>query len=466
MADVVTPDREETPPWTQGALIPLQITDLSHEGEGIGHYQDRVVFVPSTVPGDEVEIRLVQVKPRYAHGLVKQITQPSPHRIRPACIVADKCGGCQWQHVAYDLQLQIKHQLVQQSLERIGKLDLPAPEPILGAESSLRYRNKVTYPIDLGQEGQIRMGYYQLGTHQLINLNQCPVQDERLDVFLQQIKQDLQTAGWSVYNERNHTGSLRHLGLRIGRRTGEVLLTLVVHDPKLKGLPEWGQRWLDRYPNLVGVCLNINPKRTNAIFGPDTQVVAGRESLREEFAGFSLWIDSTSFFQIYTEQAERLFLWIVSQLDLKGDERVMDAYCGIGTLSLPMSQQVRHVIGIESHPAAVRQARQSAQSNQIQNADFVCGKVETTLPSLPPADIVLLDPPRRGCDRAVLDTLLLRQPQRIVYISCHAATLARDLQILTAGGHYKVRQWRAADFFPQTVHVETVVFLDRQAPLE
>ncbi|MEN9238284.1 MAG: 23S rRNA (uracil(1939)-C(5))-methyltransferase RlmD, partial [Thermostichus sp. DG_1_6_bins_120] len=359
------------------------------------------------------------------------------------------------------MQLAIKQQILADALQRIGGIPLPEPVPILGSLQPLRYRNKVTYPIAKPAGQPLRMGYYQTGSHRLVNLNQCPVQDERLDVFLKEIKQDLQETGWSVYEESRHQGDLRHLSLRIGRRTREVLLTLVSCSHRLPGLETWARRWLERYPDLVGVCLNLNPTRTNVIFGPHTEVIAGRGALREEFAGLSLWIDSTSFFQVNTEQAEAFFTWIADQLHLQGEETILDAYCGIGTLTLLLAQGAKRVIGVESLPAAVLQARYNAQFNNITSVQFFQGTVEQVLPTLPPTDIVVLDPPRRGCDRQVLDTLLLRQPQRLVYISCHPATLARDLQILLAEGSYRLTQWRAADFFPQTGHVEGVAFLER-----
>ncbi|NJK64271.1 MAG: 23S rRNA (uracil(1939)-C(5))-methyltransferase RlmD [Synechococcaceae cyanobacterium SM2_3_1] len=447
--------------WQPGSIVPLQITALTSEGDGVGHIQGRVVFVPQAVPGDELEVKLVKVKPSYAQAVPVAIQTPSAHRIQPACIVADKCGGCQWQQVAYAKQLQAKQEAVQDALQRIGKLGLPPPLPIMGADAVLHYRNKVTYPIQTRPDGRLVMGYYQRGSHHLINLNQCPVQDQRLDVYLQEIKQDLQRTGWPVYDEHTHTGSLRHLGLRIGRRTGQVLITLVVREANLPGLENWAQAWLQRYPDLVGVCVNVNAARTNAIFGPKTEVIAGVATLQEIFADLTLTLDSTSFFQVYTEQAEHFFTWIVEEMHLQGTATVVDAYCGIGTLSLLVAPQVRRVIGIESHAAAVARAEQNSAANQLDNLDFHPGKVEAILPLLQDVDQVILDPPRKGCDGEVLKALQQLQPQQIVYISCHAATLARDLQPLIQNQQYSIRQWRAADFFPQTGHVESVVFLQR-----
>ncbi len=452
-------------PVKPGDLLSLEITDLTPQGDGIAHTaglgQGRVVFVSQAVPGDQVVAQITEIKRNYLVGRIRSLIAPSPERVRPACIVADKCGGCQWQHVSYAQQLVTKQQILRDALERIGGLTLPEPVPILGSPQPLRYRNKVTYPIAKAAGQPLRMGYYQRGSHRLVNLNQCPVQDERLDVFLSEIKRDLQATGWSVYDESRHQGHLRHLGLRIGRRTREVLLTLVSCSRDLPHLESWAERWMQRYPDLVGVCLNLNPARTNAIFGPQTEVIAGRGSLREEFAGFSLWIDSTSFFQVNTEQAEAFFTWIADQLNLRGEETILDAYCGIGTLTLLLAQRAKRVMGVEALPEAVAQARYNARFNHLSAVQFFEGTVEQVLPTLPPADIVVLDPPRRGCDRQVLESLKLRRSPRLVYISCHPATLARDLQILLAEGSYHLTQWRAADFFPQTGHVEGVAFLER-----
>ena len=259
--DEPTPDL-----WRQGELVEVSITDLNDTGEGVGRLGGRVVFVPDTVTGDRVLVRLVRVKPNYATGKLHQVLEESPHRIRAKCMVADKCGGCQWQHIASEYQQSAKHNLVVQALERIGGFRSAPVAPILTGDSSLAYRNKATYPLKRSSTGQVQAGYYQKGSHQLINLNQCPVQDSRLNPLLAEIKQDIQQLGWSVYDERRHQGRLRHLSLRIGRRTGEMLLTLIATDWNLKDLEVQAQKWLTRYPKLVGIFVNRNPNRTNVIF--------------------------------------------------------------------------------------------------------------------------------------------------------------------------------------------------------
>lgn len=448
--------------WQQGQLVEVTVSDLSDSGDGVGRFQGRVVFVPDTVPGDRALVRLVRVKPQYAHGKLHELREASAHRIRPSCIVADKCGGCQWQHIAYEYQLEAKRNQVIQAMERIGGIHQPPVAPVLTGADSLGYRNKATYPLRRSSTGLVQAGYYQKGSHQLINLNQCPVQDSRLNPLLSEVKQDIQRRGWGIYDEKLHRGKLRHLSLRIGRRTGEMLLTLVATDWNLAGIDAQAQEWLTRYPQLVGVSLNRNPDRTNAIFGGETRCIAGQPYLREEFAGLEFQLRPDTFFQVYTEAAEALLQAIVEQLNLQGNEVLLDAYCGIGTFTLPLAQRVRQAIGLEVQPEAVEQARINAQLNGITNVTFQAGAVETLLPQLDiKPDIVLLDPPRQGCDRAVLDSLLQFQPSHIVYISCKPATLARDLKILRETGSYQLTHVQPADFFPQTSHVECAAFLVR-----
>lgn len=456
------PHLPPNPSWQQGQLIELEITDLSDSGDGVGRFEQRVVFVPDTVTGDRVLVRLVRVKPQYANGKLHELLEPSPQRIRPHCIVADKCGGCQWQHIDYTYQAAAKQNNVIQALERIGGFNTPPVHAILAADDALSYRNKATYPLRRSQTGQVQAGYFQKGSHQIVNLNQCPIQDSRLNPLLAEVKQDLQKRGWGIYDEKLHRGKLRHFSLRIGRRTGEMLLTLVSKEGNLAGLEEQAQAWMTRYPDLVGVLLNLNPDRTNAIFGSDTRCIAGNSYLTEEFAGLKFQIRPDTFFQVNTEQAEGLLDLILKQLQLQGHELLVDAYCGIGTLTLPLAKQVQRAIGLEVQAEAIEQAWVNATLNQIENVDFQIGTVEAVLPTLDfQPDIVLLDPPRKGCDPSVIAALLEMSPGRIVYVSCNPATLARDLKGLCQSGAYQLQSVQPVDFFPQTPHVECVAFLRR-----
>ncbi|MBN8559369.1 MAG: 23S rRNA (uracil(1939)-C(5))-methyltransferase RlmD [Leptolyngbya sp. UWPOB_LEPTO1] len=453
---------DNTTEWRQGELLEVTITDLSDRGDGVGRAGSRVVFVPDTVTGDRALVRLMHVKPNLAHAKLYKLLEASPHRIRPGCIVADKCGGCQWQHVDYDYQREAKRNQVVQALERIGGFRNIAVDPVLNVSEPLHYRNKSTYPLGSSNTRQVQAGYYQKGTHQIVNLNQCPIQDERLNPLLAEVKQDIQQQGWRIYDEKYHRGQLRHLALRIGQRTGEILLTLITADPDLPNLEAQAQEWLQRYENLVGVSLNVQRDRTNAIFGSETHCIAGQPFLSERFANLTFHIRPDTFFQVHTEQTEALLNIVLEQLNLQGDETFVDAYCGIGTMTLPIAQRVKTAIGLEIQPEAIEQAQQNASLNGIENVRFEVGAVEKVLQSLEiHPDLVMLDPPRKGCDATVLETLRQQKPKQIVYVSCNAATLARDLKLLCADDAYQLIRVQPADFFPQTAHVECAAFLNR-----
>ncbi len=463
----VWPSELPEPKWQEGEILKVDITDLSNSGDGVGRWEDRVVFVPNTVPGDVMRVKITKAKATHGFGIPAGIVKPSPHRVRPACIVADKCGGCQWQQVSYERQLEAKHHLVADTLVRIGKLAIGGPDglqvdPVMGAgaEEQLGYRNKATYPLGLSQMKAVQAGYYRKGSHRLVNLNQCPVQDNRLDPLLAGVKQDIQDRGWKIYDERLHKGHLKHLSLRVGQRTGQVLLTLISRSVKLKGIHEQAQQWMARYPNVVGVLVNLNWQRTNAIFGPDTYCIAGQAYLEEKFAGLTFHIQPSTFFQVNTTQAERLLEHIQTELALTGEETLVDAYCGVGTFTLPLSRKVKQCIGLEAFMESVKQAEENAALNRIENVAFKVGDVAELLPQLEVTpDVLLLDPPRKGCEPAVLEALIAMKPKRIVYVSCNPATLARDLQVLCETGGYRLTRVQPADFFPQTSHVECAAFL-------
>jgi 23S rRNA (uracil1939-C5)-methyltransferase len=447
----------------QGDLVNLEIVDISSQGYGIGKIEQQVVFIPDTVTGDRVSSRIVRVKKKYAEGKLVKLQERSKHRIRPRCIVADKCGGCQWQHIDYQYQLETKTNQVKDALIRIGGFADVTVEAILsGAE--LGYRNKVNYPLGISQKGNLKAGYYQKGTHDIVNINQCPIQDDRLNPLLAEIKQDLQALGIRIYNEKNGKGELRHLCFRIGQNTGEILLTLVSAKLSDDNLEKKAKEWLERYPNLIGVCLNHNPKKTNVIFGEKTELLAGRDYIQEKFADLTFHLPAETFFQVNTTVAEKLLQAIVAKLNLSGEETILDLYSGIGTFSLPLAKRVKKVIGIESYPLSVEQANHNAEVNDIKNIEFIKGLAEKILPELEILypDIVILDPPRKGCQPEVIESLATLKPEKIVYITCHPATLARDLNLLCQQADYKLTWVQPADFFPQTPHVETAVILQLQ----
>ncbi|MDJ0729669.1 MAG: 23S rRNA (uracil(1939)-C(5))-methyltransferase RlmD [Crocosphaera sp.] len=449
-----------TQPYQQGHLVELDIIDLAHSGDGVGKLDGKAIFVPDTVTGDRILTRLTHVKKQYAYGKLQEIISPSPHRIRPNCIVADKCGGCQWQHISPEYQLKAKENQVIQALKRIAGFENPPVLPILSSPEIFGYRNKATYPLRRSSTGTVQAGYYQRNTHQIINLNQCPIQDPRLNPILAEIKKDIQAQGWSIYNEKTDKGKLRHIGLRIGKTTGEILLTFVSTSKNITNFQQQAEIWLQRYPNLVGVSINYNPHPGNKIFGEETFNYVGRPYLIETFGQLNFQLSSDTFFQINTEAAEVLLNVLLAKLCLTGEESLIDAYCGVGTFTLPLAEKVAQAVGIESHKNAIEQAKNNAKINGINNVKFYSGTVEEILPflNLSP-DMVVLDPPRKGCDPKVIDTLKKIDPPIIIYISCQPSTLARDLEKLCQQDLYKVQWIQPIDFFPQTPHVESMALI-------
>ena len=444
----------------QGDLVEVEIEDVSSEGNGIARVDQQVVFIPNTVTGDRISSRIVRVKKNYAQGQLEELRKNSAYRIRPRCIVADKCGGCQWQHIDYGYQLEIKQNQVQETLTRIGGFKDLLVEGIISGDD-LGYRNKVNYPLAVSNTGQIKAGYYRQGSHQIVNINQCPIQDKRLNPLLGEIKQDLQQLQIPIYDEKTHQGALRHLCFRMGQNTGEILLTLVSAQLSDDNLEKQAEKWMKRYPSLVGVTLNHNPKKTNVIFGQKTELLAGRPYLVEQFMGLRYHLRAETFFQVNTAVAEKLLITVINQLPLTGDETIIDLYCGVGTFTLPLAQIVKKAIGVESYHLSIEQAQRNAEINDIDNVEFITETTETFLPTLDiKPDLVILDPPRKGCQPEVIEALKQIKPEYIVYISCHPATLARDLQLLCQEGDYRIKFLQPADFFPQTPHVETAVILE------
>ncbi|WP_324283167.1 23S rRNA (uracil(1939)-C(5))-methyltransferase RlmD [Cyanobacterium aponinum UTEX 3221] len=445
----------------QGDLVEVEIDDVSSEGSGVARVDQQVVFIPNTVTGDRISSRIVRIKKKYAQGQLEEFRKNSAYRIRPRCIVADKCGGCQWQHIDYSYQLQLKQNQVKETLIRIGGFADLQVEPIISGED-LSYRNKVNYPLGVSHTGQIKAGYYRQGSHQIVNINQCPIQDQRLNPLLAEIKQDLQQLQIPIYDEKTHKGALRHLCFRIGKNTGEILLTLVSAELSDDTMDKQAEKWMKRYPNLVGVTLNYNPQKTNVIFGQKTELLAGRPYLIEQFARLNYHLRAETFFQVNTTVAEDLLTAILNKLSLTGEETVLDLYCGVGTFTLPFAQKVKKAIGVESYSLSIEQAQRNAEINNIDNVEFITETTETFLPTLEiKPDLVILDPPRKGCQTEVIESLKQIKSNFILYISCHPATLARDLQLLCQEGDYRIMFVQPADFFPQTPHVETAVILTR-----
>ena len=443
-----------------GQTFEVTIHGLGHEGQGVGRLDDLAVFVPGALPGERVVARLRRQAKRHLEAELVGVEDPSPDRRKPPCLLVERCGGCSLQHCNDPAQADLKTDLVRQALKRLAQLKVEVL-PILQAATPLGYRNRALIPLERTPEGQLRAGYYRRGSHKIVNMNRCPVLDPRIDVLIQPIKADLEATRWPVDVNLSQGGGLRHLSLRVGHHSGDVLITLVSSHNNLPGLEALAQQWQERWPEVVGVNLNIQPKATNVVLGPDTYQVSGRSWLLERFAGHELHIGADTFFQVNTAQAERVVPLLVDFFSEQPNTQVLEAYCGIGTFSLPLAAAGLDVLGLELHHASVAQARANAERNALPKARFEQADVAVSLAEhLAWAEALLVDPPRKGLAPEVMEVILQAPPRRIAYISCNPATLARDLGLLSEAG-YRIRPIQPVDFFPQTSHLECLALLER-----
>ncbi|MFN6340616.1 MAG: 23S rRNA (uracil(1939)-C(5))-methyltransferase RlmD [Cyanobacteriota bacterium] len=447
-----------------GGVRTLTVEDLTRDGMGLGRSEGQVVLVEGAVPGDRVRVRLVRQARRHSVGKLLTVLEPSPNRRRPPCILADRCGGCTLQALDDKGQQRWKQRDVEETLRRLGPVE-GGVGPLLAAPQGLGYRNRAVIPLERDGLGKLRAGYYRRQSHQIVNMNRCPVLDPRLDAMIQPLKADLEASQWPVdrHGAADTPGAgLRHLALRVGRRGGERLLTLIASHGDLPGLTSWAERWMARWPELVGVTLNIQPEGGNRLFGARNHTVQGRGWLLEPFAGVELQIGPDTFFQVYSEQAERVVTLLMEALGAPGGG-IVEGYCGIGTFSLPLAQAGWRVWGIEQHGGAVALARANALRNglshrcDVQEGD-VAQRLDQALAEHRP-EAVLLDPPRKGLPEAVVASLLRHRPPLILYLSCDPATLARDLGRLHGADRYQIDGVRPIDFFPNTTHVENLAAL-------
>ncbi|MFO0017732.1 MAG: 23S rRNA (uracil(1939)-C(5))-methyltransferase RlmD [Synechococcaceae cyanobacterium] len=447
--------------------LELLIDDLTQEGQGVARHDGQVIFVPAALPGDRARVRIIGRRRRHLLGRLEAIINASPQRRKPPCILADHCGGCSLQAYRDEAQQAWKQAHVSQCLLRLGGL-VPELRPLLAAAKPLGYRNRAVIPLERLDDGRLRAGYYRRSSHQIVNMNHCPVLDPRLDALIAPLKADLEATGWPV---DRHGQGLRHLALRIGQRSGDMLITLIASSADLPGLEPLAQTWMQRWPTVVGVCLNRQPKGGNVLFGAETLVVAGRGWVLEQFADLKLRIAADTFFQVNTSQAECL-VPLLSEALGPPSGWLLDAYCGIGTFALPMAARGWSVLGVELHPGAIALATSNAAENGLApRARFEVGGVAehlgdllgTPSPLMGPLTALLVDPPRKGLEPAAVEALRRHPPERMAYLSCDPATLARDLGLLCGPeGPYRIDWVQPIDFFPNTSHVECLTALMRR----
>lgn len=448
--------------------VRLQIEDLDSQGLGIGHSDGVAVFVKDTVIGDEIEAVITKVKKTYAYGRVKQILVQSPDRVTPRCEVARQCGGCQLQMMNYEAQLRFKQSRVKNALERIGGFWGIQAEPVIGMDEPWNYRNKAQYPVGTDRRGVLVCGFYAGRTHAIVPLPEkdgCVISASCDNAVLSAVTEHMERYHIPAYREEEHAGLVRHVLIRTARSTGQIMVCLIINGSGIPGEAEL-VRALLQIPGMTCIALNRNTDRTNVILGNETRILSGNGYIEENIGPVRYRISVRSFFQVNPVQTEKLYAAALEYASPTGDETVLDLYCGTGTISLFLAQKAKKVYGIEIIEEAVENARINAQENGFSNVEFFAGQAETVLPDLYrqgklQADVIVVDPPRKGCERAVLDVMLLMAPRRIVYVSCDPATLARDLSILCSADGYHIEKVQPVDMFPHTSHVETVVLLTK-----
>ena len=451
-------------PVRRGQSYEIQIERLGTSGEGVGRYENFTVFVPQALPNERVLTVIEEVKKTYAHGRIHKILQESPDRTTPLCEIYDECGGCQLQHLSYEAQLCAKRAQVVDALTHIGKLpQIPVMET-LRAEKPWNYRNKMQFPIGRNS-GKIVIGCFAQGSHRIINTENCHIQRAENNDLANAAREIAEQLHIPVYNEDTHKGVLRHIVGRVGR-SNDLMAVIVTATKQLPRAKDFVRMMRERLPNLVSVHQNIQTYRNNVIMGRDTQLLWGRPTIIDSLGRLNFHISPRSFFQVNTRQAERLYEQALAYADLHGTETVIDAYCGTGTITLFLAQKARKVYGIEIVQPAILDARKNARDNHIKNVEFIVGDATAVMPALYKQgirpDVVVVDPPRAGCTETVLRTFANMKPQRIVYVSCNPATLARDLAILKDLG-YLAQEVQPVDLFPQTSHVENIALLMRKS---
>ena len=448
-------------------LVTLEIEDCGIDGEGIGKADGFTVFVKDAVIGDTVTAKIIKAKKNYGYGRLMEVLKPSPYRVEPKCEFARQCGGCQLQALSYDQQLVFKTNKVKGHLERIGGFtDIPM-EPIIGMDELFHYRNKAQFPVGRNKEGKIVTGFYAGRTHNIIENRDCALGVAENKEVLDRVIAHMEKYGIEPYNEATGKGLVRHVLIRYGYFTKEVMVCLILNGNKL---PKEEQlvKSLCEIPGMTSITINVNKKHSNVILGEEIRLLWGQEYITDRIGDISYRISPLSFYQVNPMQTQKLYAKALEYADLHGQETVWDLYCGIGTISLFLAQKAKFVRGVEIVPAAIENAKENAKLNGLENTEFFVGKAEEVLPREYKkngvyADVIVVDPPRKGCDETLLETMVEMNPDRIVYVSCDSATLARDLKYLCERG-YELRKVCPVDQFGMTVHVETVVLLSQQKP--
>lgn len=472
-------------------VIKLYIEDIGVNGEGIGHFEGMAFFVPGAIKGDTITAGITKLKKKIGFARVISIDEPSPDRVAPVCPIAKQCGGCQIQELSYEKQLEWKAAKVRSDLIRLGHFEENFVDsilkPIIGMDEPIRYRNKAQYPVGRAKDGSIVTGFYANHSHRIVPIDDCILGSEDNAIITRTVTDFMQEFGIEPYDEATGSGLVRHILVRYGYKSGEIMVCLILNGESLSGkiFPKGQkgasedlekllvQRLVDNVPGIASVCINTNTRRDNVILGNKTRVIYGSKTIEDQIGDIKFSISAESFFQVNPFQTEKLYNKALEYAALTGEETVWDLYCGIGSISLFLARDAKKVYGIEIVERAVEDAKKNAELNGLTNTEFYAGKAEEVLPefyrkaaaensddaSIHP-DVICVDPPRKGLDEKCIETMLQMQPKRIVYVSCNPSTLARDLEMLVDGG-YELVEVTPVDQFPNTVHVETVCLMSR-----
>lgn len=446
-------------------LINLKITSATAEGSGVGRTEDGIaVFVPLSAIGDELEVRILKVKKTYVFGKIEKIIKPADSRIKPDCPHFSKCGGCVWRHISYDAECEIKAQKVADAVTRIGGVKNAKFAPIISCENTLRYRNKAQLPIGVDKNGKAIIGFYAFHSHRIIDCDDCVLQPEIFTKVMKITREFIVKTNADIYDEATGKGRLRHLYIRMGEITKELMVCYVVNGNGLKQEDLLLKMLREELPELKSVIINSNREKTNVILGNKNRVAYGREYITDELCGMKFKISPFSFWQVNRRQAEKLYNKAKEYANLKTDEILLDLYCGTGTIGLTMAKECKTLVGVEIVEDAIKDADENAELNGVTNARFICADAPKAAEKLKneglKPDVVILDPPRKGCGEELVKTIFEMSPKRVVYVSCDPATLARDLKYFT-DGNYSVKEITPCDMFSRTAHVESVCLLER-----
>lgn len=442
--------------------IKLNIESCSVNGSGVGHYEGMAIFVPSTAPGDEITAHILKVKPSYAFAKIESVDIPSPFRIEPECPVYLKCGGCVFAHLDYAEECRIKANHVRECFRRIGGIK-PEFEDIIPSEKTEGYRNKAQYPVS-GENGELKMGFFSSHSHRVVHCPDCALQPDEFAEILGVFEKYIKDKNVAVYDESSHRGLLRHIYLRKAVATGEIMVCPVINGNRLPDENELVSRLISANGNIKSIVINSNKEKTNVILGEKCRTLYGADTITDILCGLKIKISPLSFYQVNHDQAERLYRKAAEYAGLTGNETVLDLYCGAGTIGLSMAANAKEIIGIEIVPDAVKNAVENAALNEITNARFICGDAAEAAESFEKQglrpDVIILDPPRKGCSPEMVKTAVRFAPDRIVYVSCDPATLARDCALFRELGYTAVKA-TPVDLFPRTGHCETAALLVR-----